>query len=122
MRVLVAEQEASMRRALQTSLKEQGFGVDALADFREAEAKGRSVRFDLIVLSLASESHEGLDLLRAWRRAGVHSPILALASADNVDERVRCLNLGADQYLCRPFRMDEFQAHVAALLRRAYGV
>jgi DNA-binding response OmpR family regulator len=122
MRVLVAEHQPSMLRALERCLKEQGFRVDVSAEMDEADTRARSVRYDLIVLSLALGGDDGLELLRSWRQLGVRCPILAVASAGSLAERIHCLNTGADDYLCRPFQLEEFQAHTSALLRRVYGV
>jgi DNA-binding response OmpR family regulator len=122
MRVLVAEDQSSMLCALQRCLKEQGFWVDVASDETEVADKVRSVRYDLIVLSLALGGDGGLRLLRTWRQAGVRCPVLALASAAGPDERARCLDLEADECLCRPFKLEEFRAQAAALVRRVYGV
>jgi DNA-binding response OmpR family regulator len=120
-RVLVVESQRPLP-LLRRGLQEEGYRVEVAPGGAGADDQGRSVGYDLIVLSLALADDRGLTLLRAWRRGGVRCPILALAAADSVAERVRCYELGADDYLCRPFHPAELRVRARALLRRAYGV
>jgi DNA-binding response OmpR family regulator len=120
-RVLVVEDQRSLP-LLRRGLQEEGYRVEVALGGKEAEDQGRSTGYDLIVLSLALGGDQGLGLLRSWRRGGVHCPILALAAAGSVAERVRCFELGADDYLGRPFHLAELQVRARALLRRAFGV
>jgi DNA-binding response OmpR family regulator len=121
MRVLVAENQRPLANVLRLCLKGEGLQADACADGEEADYRVRTVEYDLIVLSLLLAG-DPLPLLRGWRLGGVAAPVLALAGLGSMTEHVRCLDLGADDYLARPFALPEFAARARALLRRSHRV
>jgi DNA-binding response OmpR family regulator len=122
MRVLLIENQQPLRAALRRWLEEEGSQADPVAGAEEADARVRLVRYDLIVLSLLLPDERAFPLLRSWRQGGLSCPILALSATGGVAERLRCLELGAEDYLGRPFSLAEFVGRVRALLRRAHRV
>jgi len=122
MRVLLVENQRPLLAALRRCLEEEGSQADSATDSDEATYKARAVGYDLIVLSLLLPRDGAFALLRSWRHGGLNCPVLALSAAGSVAERVHSLELGADDYLCRPFPLAEFVARVRALLRRAHRV
>jgi DNA-binding response OmpR family regulator len=122
MRVLIAEDQQNLTTTLRRALQEEGFQVDSARDGEEAAYKVRTTDYDLVVLSLALPGGQPLALLRSWRQGGTVFPILALSASGNLPERVRALDLGADDYLARPFHLAELLARTRALLRRAHRV
>jgi DNA-binding response OmpR family regulator len=118
MRVLVIEDEARLVQVLRSTLARAGFVVDAVetaADAREALAL---TVYDLAILDLGLPDGDGLDILAAGRRSGRHMPTLVLTARDAVEDRVRGLDAGADDYLVKPFATTELVARAKALLRR----
>jgi len=111
-----------MLRALRRCLEEEGFQVDTSQDGEEASYKAGTTGYDMILLSLLLAGDQGFTLLRSWRRGGVTAPVVALAATGSVAERVQCLDLGADDYLGRPFPLAELLARMRALLRRAHRI
>jgi DNA-binding response OmpR family regulator len=122
MRALLVENQRPLLAALRRCLEEEGFQADVATDSEEANYKAWAVRYDAIVLSLLLPGEQAFTLLRLWRHAGLSRPVLALSAAGSLTERIHCLELGADDYLCRPFQLVEFLARVRALLRRAHRV
>jgi two-component system, OmpR family, response regulator len=118
-RVMIAEDEVDLARTLRKALAEQGYAVDWAPDGSEALAKALAVAYDAILLDLMLQEISGLDVLAAVRRHGVRSPVLILTARDAVDDKVRGLNAGADDYLTKPFVLTELLARVRALIRRA---
>lgn len=121
MRILVVEDEKKIASLLRRGLREQGFTVDVLENGIEAYERARTEPFDAIVLDIMLPGRDGLSVLRQLRESGVITPVLLLSARGEVNERVEGLNLGADDYLAKPFSMDEVTARVRALLRRATG-
>jgi DNA-binding response OmpR family regulator len=121
-RLLIVETRCAQAATYRGCLKAEGFEVDLATNEEDAEHKGHTVGYDLILLSLLLPDERGLSLLRGWRRAGVNCPVLALAGSDRVAERVHCLDLGADDYLARPFQLADLLARIRALLRRAHRI
>lgn len=119
MRVLVVEDEAKMRRYLAQGLRENGASVELCEDGAVALALARDHAFDVIVLDVMLPGLDGWGVLRGLRAAGVPTPVLFLTARDHVEDRVRGLELGADDYLGKPFSPRELQARIKALLRRA---
>jgi two-component system, OmpR family, response regulator len=119
MRVLVAEDEADLARTLGKALTEEGYAVDFAHDGEDALAKAASVAYDTIVLDVMMPKLNGLSVLSALRAAGRRSPVLVLTARDAVDDKVRGLNVGADDYMTKPFALTELLARVRALIRRA---
>lgn len=118
MHVLLVEDDPSMRAALQRTLDRRGFAVDACGDGREALAQWQARPPDVLVLDLTLPGLDGLDVLRLGRQAGLATPVLLLTARGTVGDRVLGLNAGADDYLPKPFDLDELEARVRALGRR----
>jgi two-component system response regulator MprA len=120
-RVLVVDDEPQLRRALERALKLEGYEVEQAADGEEAlEAVGGS-RFDAIVLDVLMPKRDGLSVARELRQRGDHTPILILTARDAVQDRVDGLDAGADDYVVKPFALEELLARLRALLRRTNG-
>ncbi len=121
MRVLVAEDEAALRRQVVDALAGDGYAVDDAADGDRAEFLGATETYDAVVLDLGLPMRDGLSVLRAWRAAGIATPILILSARGAWHERVEGIDAGADDYLPKPFRIEELLARVRALIRRSSG-
>ncbi len=121
MRVLVIEDDRPLREALRQGLEEAGFAVDTSAHGEEGLWYARSNENDVIVLDLMLPGIDGLTILGRLRQEGCAVPILILTARDTVEDRVRGLNLGADDYLVKPFAFQELLARVRALVRRGYN-
>jgi DNA-binding response OmpR family regulator len=122
MRVLLVEDHKPLARALRQALEEEGFAVDLAADGPDADFKARSAPYDVIVLDLMLPGEDGLSLLKRWRRDGIESHILILTARSAIEDKVRGLNLGADDYLAKPYQLDELLARLRALIRRGHQV
>ena len=120
-RVLLVEDEPALARGLVDNLRDDGYDVTHVADGAAAEAEARRSRPDLIVLDLMLPGRSGLDVLRALRASGDDVPVLVLTARSEVVDRVVGLELGADDYLGKPFAVRELLARVRALLRRSEG-
>jgi DNA-binding response OmpR family regulator len=121
-RVLLVEDHKPLVRALRQGLEEEGFAVDAATDGAEADHKARTASYDAIILDLMLPGEDGLSLLRRWRRAGLVSPVLVLTARGSIEDKVKGLDLGADDYLAKPFQLEELLARLRALVRRGYQV
>jgi two-component system OmpR family response regulator len=121
MRILVAEDDPRIAGALSTALEIAGFVVETESDGEEAWFRGDTEPFDAIVLDLGLPTLEGLAVLKRWRKAGRTQPVLILTARDNWDERVEGIEAGADDYVGKPFRVEEVVARVRALIRRSAG-
>ena len=121
MRVLVVEDEPDLARALARSLEEAGFAVDVAADGEDGLFRLREIPYDAAVLDLMLPRLDGWSVLDAARGEGIRVPILVLTARDQLADRVRGLNLGADDYLVKPFATSELVARLHALIRRSYG-
>jgi two-component system response regulator MprA len=120
-RILVVDDEPQLRRALERTLKLEGYDVDTAEDGREAlEELGRSA-FDAVVLDVLMPELDGLETCRALRGRGDRTPVLMLTARDAVSDRVDGLDAGADDYLVKPFALEELLARLRALLRRGEG-
>lgn len=119
MRLLVIEDDALIARSLERALAPLGNTVEVFATRAEAAAALRHDRFDLILLDLGLPDGDGLELLAALRDRGDITPVLILTARDGIDDRVSGLDLGADDYLAKPFSLAELEARVRALLRRS---
>jgi len=120
-RILVVEDEAAIARALADDFRSQGYDVDVVADGRAAFEKARTDTFDLVVLDVMLPGKDGFDVCRDLRRDGIRTPILMLTAKTHEAEKVLGLELGADDYVTKPYSRRELQARVKALLRRAAG-
>ncbi|MCK4659208.1 MAG: response regulator transcription factor [Phycisphaerae bacterium] len=121
MRVLIIEDNGPLREALRQGLEEAGFAVDASDEGEEGLWYARSNEHDAIVLDLMLPNIDGLTILSCLRREGSAVPILILTARDTVADRVKGLNLGADDYLVKPFAFAELLARVRAMVRRGYN-
>jgi two-component system, OmpR family, response regulator len=121
MRILIVEDEAALSRQLATALKDAGYAVDAAADGERGDFLAQTERYDAIVLDLGLPKIDGLTLLRRWRDAGLDVPVLVLTARGSWHEKVQGIDGGADDYVSKPFRMEEVLARLRALIRRASG-
>jgi len=119
MRILLAEDDASIAEGICASLRHGGHAVDHAARGNLADTALRDHDYDLLVLDLGLPSLDGSEVLRRLRRRGTGMPVLVVTARDGLAERIRLLDLGADDYLVKPFALAEFEARVRALLRRA---
>lgn len=121
MRCLIVEDDERIAADLQDALSRAGFHVQRLSDGHEAWFVGGTEDFDLVVLDLGLPSLDGLQLLKRWRAEGQNMPVLILTARGSWNERVEGIDAGADDYLPKPFRMEEVVARARALVRRASG-
>jgi DNA-binding response OmpR family regulator len=121
MRVLVVEDSSRLRQSVSTWLRRNGFAVDTSADGEEGLFLAQTNGYDVIVLDIMLPKLDGLTLLQRLRQKGEATHVLLLTARDTVADRVRGLELGADDYLVKPFALEELLARVKALCRRAYG-
>ncbi|HKW02798.1 MAG TPA: response regulator transcription factor [Vicinamibacterales bacterium] len=121
MKILVVEDEERLSHELQRALAEAGYAVDAAADGERAEFLGQTERYDAVVLDLGLPKIDGLTVLRRWRTAGLTVPVLMLTARGSWHEKVQGIDSGADDYVAKPFAMEEVLARLRALIRRASG-
>ena len=119
MRFLLVEDEPRVARFIARGLREQGYAIDTAPDGDEAMFKASISEYDLIILDVMLPRKNGFDVCKALRAAGTKSPILMLTARDAIDDRVKGLDSGADDYLTKPFDFKELLARLRALLRRA---
>ena len=121
MRVLVIEDEPSIARQLTEALAAAGFAADQASDGERADLLVRAETYDAILLDLGLPRVDGLTLLRGWREDGIAVPVLILTARGSWHEKVAGIDGGADDYVAKPFRIEEVLARVRALIRRAGG-
>ena len=121
MRLLIVEDERDLADTLRRALEEEDFAVDISGDGEDALFRIREAPYDAVVLDLMLPRLDGWTVLQRARADGIHTPVLVLTARDVIDDRVRGLNLGADDYLTKPFALAELVARVRAMIRRAYG-
>ena len=119
MRILLAEDDPSIAEGICGSLRHGGHAVDHVASGNLADTALRDHEYDLLVLDLGLPLLDGTEVLKRLRSRGVGMPVLVVTARDGLPERIRVLDLGADDYLVKPFALSEFEARVRALLRRA---
>jgi heavy metal response regulator len=119
MRILVVEDEKRLASFLANGLRENGYAVDIAGDGEEGEYLGKSAVYDLILLDILLPKQSGFEVLRSLRQAGIQVPVLCLTARDQPSDKVTGLDLGADDYLAKPFNFAELLARVRALLRRS---
>jgi DNA-binding response OmpR family regulator len=121
MRLLVAEDHPSLARSLADGLREEGYAVDLTFDGEEAEHLVTVNTYDAVILDLMLPRRDGWQVLKTIRRHNPQLPVLCLTARDAVDDRVKGLDLGADDYLTKPFDWQELMARVRAVVRRGHG-
>ena len=118
MRILVVEDEPKVAKALKQGLSAEGYEVEVAPDGEDGFFRLNAGAFDLVLLDLMLPGRDGLEILRTLREKGVGTPVLVLTARDTVEDRVRGLDLGADDYLVKPFAFPELLARIRTLLRR----
>jgi len=121
MRILVVEDHNRLAGFIKTGLDKAGFTVDLALTAAEGDAAFMAVDYDAVILDLGLPDADGLTLLKDWRNLGNNTPVLILTARDGVDDRVAGLNAGSDDYMLKPFAMEELVARIRALLRRPGG-
>ncbi len=121
MRLLVVEDDAMIGNSIRSGLRQEGYTVDWVRDGAAAELATATTTYDAILLDLGLPGKSGLDLLAHWRRQHNAVPVLIITARDSVADRVQGLDSGADDYLVKPFDLDELAARLRALLRRRSG-
>lgn len=119
MRLLIVEDEADLAQAVCDHLHEAGHAVDLATCVDEAEAALRTTEYGLVLLDLALPDGDGLDVLRGMRARGSNVPVLIVTARDRITERIAGLDAGADDYLVKPYDLDEMVARIAAISRRS---
>jgi two-component system OmpR family response regulator len=122
MRVLIVEDDSEIQRLLATALTAAGYAVDRAGDGEDGLHLGATESYDAIILDLGLPQIDGLSILEHWRKDGITTPVLILTARDSWTEKVRGLRAGADDYVAKPFQMEEVIARIEALIRRAKGV
>ncbi|MBK7060384.1 MAG: response regulator transcription factor [Rubrivivax sp.] len=122
MRLLLVEDEPTLRAQLRAGLVEAGYAVDEAANGQDALHLGQTEPFDAVVLDLGLPVLDGLSVLRRWRAEGHSMPVLILTARDAWHDKVTGIDAGADDYLAKPFHLEELLARVRALIRRAQGL
>jgi two-component system response regulator TctD len=122
LRILVVEDDADLGDAIQRRLRRDGYAVDLIADGRTADEVLRYQSYDVIVLDIGLPSRDGFAILRALRQRGDRTPVLMLTARSDIEDRVTALDVGADDYLGKPFDFRELDARCRALMRRTQGV
>ena len=121
MKILVAEDDQVLADGLSRGLRAAGYAVDHVSDGSQADTMLATQKFDLLVLDLGLPKLAGLDVLKRLRTRNDDTPVLILTAADSVEQRVRGLDLGADDFMAKPFALSELEARVRALVRRRMG-
>lgn len=121
MRILVVEDEASLAKHLTSSIADAGYAVDHAADGEHADFLAQTEQYDAMVLDLGLPKVDGLTLLRNWREGGLATPVLVLTARGSWHDKVRGIDGGADDYMSKPFRIEEVIARLRSLIRRASG-
>jgi two-component system response regulator QseB len=121
MRVLLIEDDAMIAQGLQTALRQGGFAVDWMRDGKSAAAALQASAFDVVLLDLGLPDRDGIDVLRELRRRSDATPVIILTARDEVQHRIAGLDAGADDYIVKPFDLDEVTARMRSVLRRAAG-
>ena len=121
MRILLVEDDFMIGESIEEELHEQGYAVDWVRDGIAAELALNTHAYELVLLDLGLPRKQGLDVLASYRHQGGETPVLIITARDAIDDRVKGLDAGSDDYLVKPFDLDEMNARVRALLRRRVG-
>ncbi|MCC6982752.1 MAG: response regulator transcription factor [Bauldia sp.] len=122
MRVLVVEDDPDLNRQVSEALKEAGYAVDSATDGEDGHFLGDTEPYDAVILDLGLPVMDGISVLEKWRRAGRTMPVLILTARDRWSDKVAGIDAGADDYVAKPFHVEEVLARVRALVRRAGGL
>jgi two-component system OmpR family response regulator len=120
-RILVVEDDAALNRQIVTMLEDAGYAVDKAFDGEEGQFLGETEPYDAVILDLGLPKIDGVSVLNAWRRAEKVMPVIILTARDRWSDKVQGFDAGADDYVTKPFHVEELLARVRALLRRAAG-
>src|SRR5256714_8877819 len=120
-RLLVVEDDPDLNRELATAITDAGYVVDRAFDGEEGHYLGETEPYDAVILDIGLPKMDGISVLESWRRAGRAVPVLMLTARDRWSDKVEGFDAGADDYLAKPFHMEELLARLRALLRRASG-
>ncbi|GJE72115.1 response regulator transcription factor [Methylorubrum podarium] len=121
MRLLVVEDDRDINRQVVAALEEAGYVADKAFDGEEGGYLGENEPYDAIILDMGLPKADGVTVLQNWRRAGVKTPVIILTARDRWSDKVDGFDAGADDYVTKPFHMEELMARVRAILRRAAG-
>jgi two-component system OmpR family response regulator len=121
MRLLVVEDDRDLNRQLVKAFEQAGYAVDEAFDGEEGEFLGETEPYDAVVLDIGLPGKDGVAVLEAWRKAGRKMPVLVLTARDRWSEKVQAFDAGADDYLGKPFDLDELAARLRVLVRRGSG-
>jgi len=122
MRILVVEDDTNLNRQLKDALTDAGYAVDVAFDGEEGHFLGETEPYDAVVLDIGLPQMDGLSVLEEWRRTGKTMPVLLLTARDRWSDKVQGIDAGADDYVAKPFHMEEVLARLRALVRRAAGL
>lgn len=121
MRILVVEDDVNLNRQLNDMLQEAGYVVDCAYDGVEGHFLGETEPYDAIILDIGLPNMDGVTILEKWRQAGQKTPVLILTARDRWSDKVAGIDAGADDYVAKPFHIEEVMARIRALIRRAAG-
>jgi two-component system, OmpR family, response regulator QseB len=121
MRVLLVEDDGMIAQGLQTALRQAGFAIDWMRDGKTAAAALETTAFDVVLLDLGLPHRDGIDVLRDLRKRGDATPVIILTARDEIQHRIAGLDAGADDYIVKPFDLDEVMARMRSVLRRVAG-
>ena len=121
MRLLVVEDDPDLNRQLVSALTDAGFAVDKAFDGEEGYFLGETEPYDIVILDIGLPKMDGISVLESWRRAGRAMPVLMLTARDRWSDKVQGFDAGADDYVAKPFHLEEILARIRALLRRSTG-
>src|SRR5579872_4328435 len=121
MRVLLVEDDAMIAQGLQTALRQCGYAVDWMRDGKSASTALQGSVFDVVLLDLGLPQRDGLDVLRELRKRGNATPVIILTARDEIQHRISGLDAGADDYIVKPFDLDEMTARMRSVVRRVSG-
>jgi DNA-binding response OmpR family regulator len=121
MRLLLVEDDRMIGDGLRNALRQAGYAADLVRDGHAADSTLATERFDVVLLDLGLPVRDGMDVLRAMRARGDHTPVIILTARDELGSRVRGLDAGADDYIVKPFELDELLARIRAVVRRQSG-
>lgn len=121
MRILIVEDEPTLGQQLKTAFQEQGYAVDLVVNGQDALHMGREEAFDAAILDLGLPMLDGLSVLKGWRAAGKTMPVIILTARDSWSDKVSGIDAGADDYVAKPFHMEELSARLRGVIRRSVG-